>query len=151
MHLVNVPDDIRDAVLADARAADVSVNDKVGEILAAHYGLGWEPSGYAFTESASSQWFLRMPRVLKHTIAAHAESIRGKQTGVVLHVLAAHYGLDAPPTGVRRPQAAERFTREQLLEIRDRVRGGASIRAIEREHGLPRMTLNRALRRLEAQ
>ena len=151
LHLVNVPADVREAVLTDARERDVSVNDAVGEILANHYGLGWETSGYRFTESNSDQWFLRMPSVLKHTIAAHADSIRGKQTGVVLHILAAHYGLDSPTTGVRRPEAEPRFTREQLIEWRSRVQDGESIRAIEREHGLPRMTLNRALRRLEAQ
>ena len=150
LHLVNVPDDIRAAVIDAARDADMSVNDVVGGILAAHYGLGWEQSGHSFTASDSTQWFLRMPSVLKHTIAAHAEAVGGKQTGVVLLVLANHYGLPAPAPGVRRQPTSERLAHDVLVEIQGRVNAGESIRRLEREYGLPRMTLNRALRRLEA-
>jgi hypothetical protein len=150
IHIRNVPEDIRAKVLADAESRNTSVNDVLGEILSTRYGLAWEPTGYRYTASKSEQWFIRMPAVLKHTIQAHADAIGGKQTGCVLLALAQHYNLDAPTTKTRRPPPDSQLAADVMAEIRRRVDAGESIRALEREYGLPRMTLNRALRREEA-
>lgn len=145
----NVRPDIRAAVVRDAQDRTISVNDTVGEILAAHYGLSWETAAYGATESTSQQWYLRMPSVLKHTIQAHAEKAGGKQTGVILWILARHYGLPNASLKSRRAVPPLPVTKKQMEKIRARVGAGESIRKLEREYGLTRGTLNRTLRREE--
>lgn len=151
INIRNIPPDIRTAVLGDARQHNVSVNDTVGEILAARYGIGWEPTGRGYTDSGGDQWVIRMPAVLKHTIQAHADAIGGKQTGCVLLAIAQHYGLEDTPTVRARRKAPDPVLAAALMDdVRRRVAEGESIRSLEREYGLPRMSLNRALRREEA-
>lgn len=147
INIRNVPADIRQAVIEAARVEDASVNDVVGKILGDRYGLVWEPSHASFADSTSEQWVIRMPAVLKHTIAAHADSVGGRQTGVVLLALALHFGLPTPSVRNRVRPPERQLESELLAELLRRAGEGESIRALEREHGLPRMTLNRAIQR----
>lgn len=147
INIRNIPSDIRYCVLQRARVQDQSVNDVVGEILATRYGLAWERSRATFADSTSDQWVIRMPSVLKHTIQAHADSVGGRQTGVVLLALAQHFDLPAP-TVRNRVQPPDRTLADGVMrEAISRAQDGEPIRALEREYGLPRMTLNRAIQR----
>ncbi len=146
INIRGIPTNISRAVLGDAGHHDRSVNDVVGEILATRYGLGWENTGRKFRAAPAHQWLIRMPSVLKKTIEAHADAIGGKQTGVVLLALAQHYGIEAPPVKVRRITPSP-LAEAVMGEVRRKHEGGQSVRSLEREYGLTRGTLNRALRR----
>jgi len=101
------PSAVREAVEADARARDVSLNDAVGEILARRYGLEWDSSGYPFsgTTGEAKDWGLRMPVALRDVIKAHAKALEGgTMRGCILLALSAHYDLPAQSPRKRRPR-----------------------------------------------
>lgn len=140
-----IPDDIRIAVVADARARDVSVNDAVTECLAARYGLPWEASGYPYTVTADAgdHWNFRVSVQLRDTLRAHAGAVGGTITGCVLLALSDRYAL--PPHSTRRrvpgidPQIvaeARRLHREE----------GVSLRKLSKRYGVKRETLTKAIR-----
>ena len=150
INIRGIPSAISRAVLQDAKHHDRSVNDVVGEILGdpATGSAGSPPAGVR--AGPGRPVAVRMPAVLKHTIQAHADAIGGKQTGCVLLALAQHYGVEAPSVKVRRVPPESPLAKKLMNEVRKKHQGGQSIRSLEREYGLTRGTLNRALRPSEA-
>lgn len=103
----DVPEKIRDLVVAEAKHRDVSINEMAVGILAAAYGVEREPSGRGFRgETGSNQFLLAVPEELRTAIRMHAARIGSTQRGVVIEQLAKHFGIDAPPTDRRRRTAA---------------------------------------------
>ena len=144
IHVRNVPDNIRTKVTDDAREHNVSVTDLVGEIVARHYGLGWEPTGYPFSGAGRNHWFIRMPRVLKHTLDAAAQASGNTVTGCVLVAVAKHYGLPEPSAARRVPEP--QLTPEQIAEARRRYDAGEMRgRKLAEEMGVNRELMRRVL------
>jgi hypothetical protein len=145
IHVRNVPDPIREKVTADAREHNVSVTDLVGEIVARHYGLGWEPTGYPFSGAGRNHWFIRMPRVLKHTLDAAADASGNTVTGCVLVAVAKHYGLPEP-SARRRTAVEPQLSDAQIVEARRRYDAGeVSGRKLAEEMGVNRELMRRVL------
>lgn len=150
IHVRDVPEKIRRAVAKDARERDSSLNDVLGDILAQRMGLTWERSGASFTMSKSKHWLIRVPSVLKHTIDAWADASGNTMTGCVLLAVAQFYGLPEPPAKARRKPPEPVLERRLMEQVRRRAKAGESIRALEREYGVPRESLRRRLQREEA-
>ena len=148
IHVRNVPDNIRTVVVEDAREHNVSISDLVGELLARHYGLAWESTGYPFSGAGRDHWFVRMPRVLKHTLDAASEASGNTVTGIVLVALAKHYGLPEPPAG-RRTAHEPKLSDAQISEARRRYAAGESGRALAKEMGVNRELMRRTLADVE--
>lgn len=106
-------EDIRAALLADAERLEVSMNEVALRILAATYGIEYEPSGRAGSADASAVEAinLRMPAALKTAISHHAITLNVPQRVVVLRALAAHYGLEAEPLRDGRHRSGRRKTK----------------------------------------
>jgi len=142
----DVPVEIRDAVIDDATGCGVSVNDAVGSVLAKHYGVEWEPSGYPFldAERATGHWNLRIPETLRDAIQAHGRAIDGTLTGCVLFVLADHYGLTPVSPRRRSRRALDPATIEAARARHED--DGVSLRQLAREYGVTRRTVTHAIR-----
>jgi hypothetical protein len=143
-----VPEAIRERVEAEAAAAGISRNEVVVRVLSARYGVPYEATRYPYTEGDgdSDHWLLRVPRMLREVIRAHAESVNGTQPGVVLYALADHYGL---PAQSPRKRGVSRLSPAIVREARRRNQAGESIRALAREYGVKRETLTAAIRQEE--
>lgn len=140
----NVPDEILQAAVEDARARNVTVNAAVVAILADRYAVRYDSPPYPFVGvGGSNHWNLRMPAVLADAIRAHAKATGATITGIVLRALAAEYGLPMMPTTPRKPP---RLSADQIEEIRRRNSDGESIRSLATTFGVTRKTLTRALR-----
>jgi hypothetical protein len=101
----DVPTEIREALVADAYARNVSINEAAVSILAAHYKVKHIPSGVAFTaDSGGKNLSIRGGAKLHRKIDIdRARRGGGTLRGIVLERLALHYGLEPPPIG-RRPR-----------------------------------------------
>jgi hypothetical protein len=101
----DVPAEIRDAVVADAYANNVSINETAVAILAARFKVKHIPSGVPFTsENGGKNLSIRGGAKLHRMIdIERARRGGGTLRGIVLEVLALHYGLEPPPIG-RRPK-----------------------------------------------
>lgn len=138
----NVPDDIRTAVDADAREREMSVRDRVLEILGDRYGVAVELSGYPYTlGSTSSHWNVPLPPELYVRIKADATGGRS-MVGCVLAGIAREYGI--PFSAQRRNPRA--LGPSVVQDLRRRHQAGESIRSLAREVGVKRETLSRAIR-----
>lgn len=144
----HVPDDIREAVETDAERQGTSRNAVIVGILCEWAGLVYEQPSYRYTEAkGSDQWGLRVPVALRNVIRAHAQSIKGAtQPGVVMRVLADHYGL---PERSLRKRGARRLDPEEITEARRRHTAGESVRSLAKELGVRRETLNAAIQEEE--
>lgn len=96
--------DIRDALVADAREQNISINEAAVKILAEHYEVAYAPSGVPFVaERQSRNLAIRGGATLHRRIHVDAAKRSGTLRGVVLERLALHYGLEPEPIG-RRPR-----------------------------------------------
>lgn len=105
----DVPPEIRNALVQDARARNVSINEAAVSILAGHYKVKWQPSGVPFDERrdhGGANISIKGGAKLHRKIDIE-RARRGGATlrGIVLERLAVHYGLEVPPVG-RRPRAS---------------------------------------------
>lgn len=101
----DVPPEIKAALVDDARAQNVSINEAAVKILASCYRVKHIPSGMPFTsEEGGKNLSIRGGAKLHRKIDID-RARRGGATlrGVVLERLALHYGLEPPPVG-RRPR-----------------------------------------------
>lgn len=98
-----LPEDLRAELEKEARERDVTLNDVAGRILHEHYGIYWDPSGAPYREMAQ-RFKLRVPESLHQAIRLDAAS-KGTVRGIVLSILASHYGL-AAISPQRRPRRA---------------------------------------------
>lgn len=103
----DVPPEIRQALVEDAREANVSINERAVSILAAHFKVKYVPTGFPFTaDNGSSDLAIRGGAKLHRKIdIERAQRGGGTLRGIVLERLALHYGLEPPPIG-RRPRRA---------------------------------------------
>ena len=98
-----LPIELRAALDQDAKAKDITLNDVAGVLLAEYFSTKWEYSGKRYRPMAE-QFKLRVPEELHLKIRMHAALTKGAvMRGIVVSVLAEHYGLAAiSPT--RRPR-----------------------------------------------
>lgn len=100
----DVPPDLREKLVADAEARNVSINEAAVAPLAEHFGVEREPSGRGFRgESGSSQLLLAVPDELRTAVRLMAARKGATIRGIVIDVLSDHYGLDNGSIG-RRPR-----------------------------------------------
>jgi hypothetical protein len=99
----DIPDDIREALVADAKAQNVSLNEVVVQVLAARFKVKVKPTGTPFTDGEAEKLSVRAGPKLHQKIDMDRAKRSGTMRGVVLEALALHYKLDPPPIG-RRPR-----------------------------------------------
>lgn len=91
-----LPSKIRQALVKDARARDIRVNDAAGEALATAMGQPWSHSGRPYKIERAKIDKIRVPDQLHRRIRSEAHRVSngtGTIRGVVLTTLAEHYGL----------------------------------------------------------
>ena len=87
-------DDLRMELEAEAKDRNITLNDVAGEILAARYGLTWRMTGAQYT-SVAARFKLRVPEPLHKKIRQeYARDSSKTVRGIVLSVLAEHYGIE---------------------------------------------------------
>lgn len=100
----DVPDDIRNALVADAYAQDKSINDTAVTILCARYKIKHTPSDANFqADSGGDRLSIRGGAKLHRRIDIERARRGGTLRGIVLETLALYYGLKPPPIG-RQPR-----------------------------------------------
>lgn len=101
----DVPAELRAALVADAAARNVSINEAAVAPLAEHFGVEREPSGRPHRgESGSTQLLLAVPDDLRQAIRLMAARKGATIRGIVIQVLSDHYGLDGGDQIGRRPR-----------------------------------------------
>jgi len=95
----SVPFNIKRAVLNEALARDITMNDVIGLVLAEHWGIPYALSGERSmgAEVKGDQMLFRIPEAMMTKISVLAREQKITQSSVVLQVLAAHYGLVYEP------------------------------------------------------
>lgn len=100
----DVPDEIREALIQEARAADMSINDMAVGILCKRFRVRHNSTGAPFAEGDVVNLAIRGGARLHQKIdIERARRGGGTLRGVVLETLALHYDLEPPPIG-RRPR-----------------------------------------------
>lgn len=101
----DVPPEIREALVAEAYARNISINDLAVEICATRFKVKHIPTGVPFTsENGGKNLSIRGGAKLHRKIdMERARRGGGTLRGVVLETLALHYDLEPPPIG-RRPR-----------------------------------------------
>jgi hypothetical protein len=97
-----LPEELRSVIDAEAYAKDWSPYDVVRKVLSDRYGLAYE--NLSHYRPAGERFKLRVSKELRKKINLEAARNGGTIRGVVLSVLASHYGLDPISTG-RRPRS----------------------------------------------
>lgn len=85
--------DLREALDRDAQGEDITTNDAAVKILAEQFGTEWRPSGFPYRQVAE-RFKLRVPDELHWKIRMEAANTQATIRGVVLNVLAEHYGTE---------------------------------------------------------
>lgn len=99
----DIPDDIREVLVADAQKQNVSLNEVVVQILAARFKVKVAPTGAPFTDGEAEKLSVRAGPKLHMKIDVERAKRSGTMRGIVLEALALHYGLEPQPVG-RRPR-----------------------------------------------
>jgi predicted HicB family RNase H-like nuclease len=100
--VTHMPDELNEALLADAQAKGVSRNEAATAILAAKYGVAREPSLAPFKQPparlAAQPMQFTVPERLRHKLNVAAARRTATLTGLVLEALAEEYGVpfDSP-------------------------------------------------------
>lgn len=102
IHVHQMPEETRRALIADAQEQGVSINEVASVILAETFKTKHVPSGRGFRpgDYDSQNMSLRVGAVLHRRIALEAAKRGGTLRGIVLEALATHYGLE--PVSVKR-------------------------------------------------
>lgn len=96
---------LRRVLEKDAKARDITVNERAVEILAEHYGLPYyvpDPPRY---QKTSDRFRLKVPVELRNALAEDAGRGGGTMRGYTLNILADKYGLPVSDPR-RRPRRA---------------------------------------------
>lgn len=99
----DIPDEIREALVGDARQRNLSLNEVIVQILASRFKVKITPTGAPYTDGEGERLSVRAGPKLHQKIALESARRSGTLRGVVLESLALHYNLDPPPIG-RRPR-----------------------------------------------
>lgn len=96
----NVPPNIKRAVVNEALAQDITMNDVIGQILGQHWSVPYELSGERSmgAEITGDQMLFRVPPAVDLHIRSAARAQKITESSVVLQVLALHFGLVYTPT-----------------------------------------------------
>lgn len=96
----NVPPNIKRAVVNEALAQDITMNDVIGQILGQHWSVPYALSGERSVgaEITGDQMLFRVPPTVDLHIRSSARSQKITESSVVLQVLSAHFGLVYQPT-----------------------------------------------------
>lgn len=96
----NVPNNIKRAVVNEALARDITMNDVIGEILGQYWGVPYALSGERSmgAEIKGDQMLFRVPPAVDLHIRAAARQQKITESSVVLQVLALYFGLVYAPT-----------------------------------------------------
>lgn len=86
--------DLREALDRDAESDGITTNDAAVRILAREFGTPWQASGFPYRQVAS-RFKLRVPEDLHWKIRMEAANTSATIRGVVLNVLAEHYGTES--------------------------------------------------------
>jgi len=108
-HLIvneEIPRSLRRAMVKQAKARNVSLNDIAGQALAEHFSVEWELSGLSYRPTVA-RFRLRVPDELHRLLRMEAANQLGTIRGVALALLAAHFGTPMKSVG-RRPKGGKR-------------------------------------------
>ena len=98
----DVPQSLRDALVADAAARDISINEAAVGTLAEHYGVERTPSTRPHRgETGSTQLLLAVPDELRTAIRLYAARTGGTMRGSVIQVLSDRYDIPVVEAGKR--------------------------------------------------
>jgi len=92
--------DVRAALVEDAEATGIGVNERAALILAETYGVPMEPSGRKPRETSDldvGHMLLRLPGELATRIRLHSVERGVPLRVIILRALAAHYALPPEP------------------------------------------------------
>lgn len=106
----NVPLNVKRAVLNEALAQDITMNDVIGQVLGQRWGIPYQLSGEKSMggEVTGDQMLFRVPVALDLHIRAAARAQKITESSVVCQTLATYFGLVYEPkkrTGGRKPRA----------------------------------------------
>lgn len=101
-----MPSEIRRALVHEARAKDVRINDVAGEALASYFNLEWEPSGQRYRVERTKVDKVKVPEELWRRIREEALlHPNATMRGVVLSVLQEHFELGLIIPRTRKPRS----------------------------------------------
>ncbi len=100
-----IPEDIRVALVEDAKERNRSLNEVVIQILGDRFKVNMPQTYAPFTDGEADRLSVRAGPKLHQKIALEAAKRSGTLRGIVLESLALHYNLEPPPIG-RRPRKA---------------------------------------------
>ena len=94
MIVAGVPAELKRALVDDARALDVSINDRAATILCERFNVRRDPSGVAFRpEHGSTRMMFGVPAELRTKIRVKAAQQGSTMRAIVIETLADHYAL----------------------------------------------------------
>lgn len=100
-----IREDVREQLDREANVWDCTLNDVATRILSDHYQIKWVPTGARYSE-LKPRTKLRVPETLHRKIRMeYARDQRKTVRGIVLSILAAHYGLE-PISPYRRARSS---------------------------------------------
>jgi hypothetical protein len=92
--LVNVPEDLRQAISTESRSELIAVSDVVRTILCARYRLHCPPESYRYElgkDMGSRNMLLRLPPKLFRALDREAKKPGKTKRSIILEALEAHY------------------------------------------------------------
>lgn len=98
----DLPADLQEALEADARENDVTVNDAAGRAIAKRFDVTWIDTGSSFRPVSFTPFRLRVPEEFWFKARLEAITRGGTLRGIILDVLNQHYGLGASDVRRRR-------------------------------------------------
>jgi predicted HicB family RNase H-like nuclease len=98
----DIPENLRDVLVADASDRDISINEAAVAALAEKYGVEREPSTRPHRGGGTStQLLLSVPEELRTALRLHAARTGETIRGLVISVLSEGYGIAADDAGRR--------------------------------------------------
>jgi hypothetical protein len=98
-----VPENIRKALVRDAKKQNLSINEVATALLAARFKVKRQPKQMPFTDGDGYDLTVRAGEAIHQKVAVEAAKRQGTLRGIVLETLALNYDISVPPVG-RRPR-----------------------------------------------
>jgi len=103
----DMPDEIREALVADAKEQNISINDAAVKILAKRFRVRFVSTGASYADGTAKNLAVRAGESLHRKIDIERAKRSGTLRGIVLETLALHFNLTPPPVGRRRRRTAK--------------------------------------------
>lgn len=95
MIVSNVPPDLKNLLVGEARHRDVSINNHAASILCAAFGVEHVPTGVPFRpERGSTRMMFAVPAELRQKIRVKAAQEGSTMRAIIINALADHFGFD---------------------------------------------------------